>query len=244
MVWIFSLLVVLGVSALSLLGLFFFSLKRDFLQKLLSFLVALAAGSLLGDVFLHLFPHAVETAGHWSGLATLAGFLLFFTLEKGLLWHHCHNLDCSEHQKRLGTMSLLADGLHNLIDGMVIAGSFLTSPAVGWATSLAVVLHEIPQEIGDFAILLKSGFSRRQALLFNFSSALTAFLGVGLVFLFRSWQGFLPFLISLTAGGFVYVAASGLIPQLHEEEKFRPILGQFFGLVLGMFLMVLLSLAE
>jgi zinc and cadmium transporter len=171
-----SVLAVFLISLISLVGLFTFSFKKKLLEKLLSFLVAFAAGGLLGDAFVHLLPYSlieITSPVVWSGLI-LIGLLAFFVLEKFLKWRHCHNLECSEHQKEVGTMNLVADAFHNFIDGVVISASFLTSLSLGWTTTLAVALHELPQEIGDFAVLIHTGFSRPRALFFNFLSALTA----------------------------------------------------------------------
>jgi len=245
-IWLFSFLAVFLISLISLVGLLTLSLKKTLLKKLITFLVAFAAGALLGDALIHLIPHSLEESG--SGLvvsvAVLTGFLLFFILEKFLKWRHCHDVDCAEHRHELGTMNLVADGLHNFIDGALVAASFLTSVPIGIATSLAVGLHEIPQEIGDFAILIHSGFTRKKALIFNFASALTAVLGVVLVLLINQVGEVSHFLLPLTAGGFVYVAASGLIPQLHKETKPRKSAAQLLGLVLGMSIMAILTVLE
>lgn len=234
------------ISLLSLIGLFALSLKKKFLQKIIFFLVAFAAGSLLGDSFFHLLPHSSQefTSSLALGGSVLSGFLLFFILEKFLKWRHCHDIDCQEHHRELGIMNLFADGLHNFFDGIIIAGSFLTSPSVGLATTLAVGFHEIPQEIGDFAVLIHSGFSRKRALGLNFISALTAALGAGLTLSLNQLTQPTPFLIPATAGGFIYIAASGLIPQLHREIDLKKSLLQFLGLILGMGIMALLLFLE
>ena len=244
--WTSSIIAVSLISLISLVGVFTLSLRREVLRRALLFLVAFGAGGLLGDAFIHLIPHAAAELESSLSLSTftLAGFLAFFVLEKFLRWQHCHDIDCEPHHRELGTMNLAADGLHNLIDGAVVAASFLTSPGVGVATSLAVALHEIPQEIGDFAILIHSGFSRRKALVFNLLTALTAILGAVLVLALNQLSGISRYLIPYTAGGFVYVAASGLIPQLHREVEVKKSALQFLGLVLGMGIMALLLLVE
>jgi zinc and cadmium transporter len=244
--WTSSIIAVSLISLISLVGVFTLSLGREVLRRILLFLVAFGAGGLLGGAFIHLIPHAAEELGPGLGLSglTLGGFLAFFVLEKFLKWQHCHDIDCESHHRELGTMNLAADALHNLIDGAVIAASFLTSSGVGMATSLAVALHEIPQEIGDFGILVHSGFSRRRALVFNFLTALTAVIGAVLVLALNQLSEFSHYLIPLTAGGFVYVAASGLIPQLHREVDPRKSAVQFMGLVLGMGVMALTLLIE
>jgi zinc and cadmium transporter len=244
--WTSSIIAVSFISLVSLVGVFTLSLRREALRQALLCLVAFGAGGLLGDAFIHLIPHAAEELESSLSLATftLTGFLAFFVLEKFLKWQHCHDIDCEPHHRELGTMNLVADGLHNFIDGAVIAASFLSSFGVGMATSLAVALHEVPQEIGDFAILIHSGFSRRRALLFNFLTALTAVLGAVLVLAIDQLSEISHYLIPFTAGGFVYIAASGLIPQLHREVEVKRSALQFLGLVLGMGVMALLLLVE
>ena len=163
---------VLIVSLVSLLGLVFVSLKPKTLEKLLFVLVSFATGTLLGDAFLHLLPETIERIGFSLevSLAVLTGILLFFVLEKFISWRHCHVPTSKDHPHSLGWMNLMGDGFHNFIDGMIIAGSFLVSPALGLSTTFAVLLHEVPQEIGDFGILIYSGFSRTKAIVFNFIS--------------------------------------------------------------------------
>lgn len=228
----YSFIAIAVVSLLSLIGVFTLLLKRLALSKIISFLVSFAAGGLLGDTFLHLLPEVVEKDGFSlkasSGL--LLGILLFFILEKFISWRHCHVPTSSHHPHPVGMMNLVGDGLHNFIDGMVIVSSFLVSTKLGLATSLAVILHEIPQEIGDFGVLLHAGFSRKKALIFNFLSAATAFLG-GLIVL--RFQNPSDFLIPFTAGGFIYIAGSDLIPELHKETAPRKSLVQLGGLILG-----------
>lgn len=244
--WLYSLVAVSLISLISMVGVFTLAISRKVLEKIILFLVAFAAGGLLGDVFIHLIPNLGQESGFSlfvSGLI-LAGFLVFFAFEKFLNWRHCHEVDCRKHQQNLGTMNLVADGLHNFIDGAMIAASFLVSPAVGIATSLAVILHEIPQEIGDFAVLIHSGFTRRKALFYNLLSALTAFLGAILVLFTQQTGKISQFLLPLTAGSFLYIAAADLIPQLHQERELKRSAFQFIGLLLGMAVMVLLLLLE
>ena len=204
-------------------------------------LVSFATGTLLGDAFLHLLPETIERIGFSLevSLAVLTGILLFFVLEKFISWRHCHVPTSKDHPHSLGWMNLMGDGFHNFIDGMIIAGSFLVSPALGLSTTFAVLLHEIPQEIGDFGILIYSGFSRTKAIVFNFISALAALLGAILVL---SWgQSQLTILIvPFTAGGFIYLAGSDLIPELHKETEIKKSLLQFAGLLAGIGLMFLI----
>src|SRR4030042_2469914 len=170
---------VLIVSLISLIGILFIFMKKRTLDKLLIFLVALSVGSLLGGAFLHLLPEIIDTTGFSLNIAflVLGGILLFFVIENFIHWRHCHIPTSKEHPHSVGTMNLIGDGLHNLIDGLIIAASYFVSIPVGIATTLAVVIHEIPQEIGDFGVLLYAGYSKKKALIFNFLSALMALVG-------------------------------------------------------------------
>lgn len=244
---------VLAVSLVSLVGVFFLSLRGRVLGALMHVLVGLAAGALLGDAFVHLIPEAFGgglTGSHFS-LAILAGILVFFLLEKYVRWHHQHDSSHthlptedelkSEPIKPLGTLVLAGDGIHNFVDGAVIAASYLISPEVGIATTIAVILHEIPQEISDFALLLHAGFSRARALFWNFVSALTALLGA--VFFFSigdTVAGLEPIAAAFTAGGFIYIAAADLVPELHETKHPGTSAVQFVAMLVGIGLMFLL----
>lgn len=239
---------ILVVSLLSLIGIFTISLKQKLLKKLLLPLVSFSAGALLGGAFIHLLPQISEKVGFGIevSVAVLAGILIFFAMEKLISWHHCHEAGtCEDHVKSFGYMNLVGDAVHNLVDGMLIAGAYLVSLPLGIATTLAVILHEIPQEIGDFAVLIYSGFTTKKALLFNFLSALTAFIGAAAVILLStSFENFAIMLIPFTAGGFIYIAGSDLIPELHKHIGLRMAFLQLLMLVLGMGVMALLLLLE
>jgi zinc and cadmium transporter len=243
--WILaSVLLVSIVSFVGVLALF----RNRWLHKRLFWLVSFSVGALLGDAFIHLLPEAFEQAGEATlpvSLSVLVGILVFFVLEKVVHWHHCHHSEeeCENvhHVKVFGIMNLLGDGVHNAIDGLVIAGSFLVSIPLGIATTIAVVFHEIPQEISDFGVLLHAGFSSRSALFFNFLSALTAFVGAVLVIgLNNSIAGLETLLLGFTAGGFIYIAGVDLVPELHKERKLGHILAQFVFIVFGMLVMLAL----
>lgn len=245
--WIYSLISVFLVSLLSFIGVLFLAIKEEKLKKILLFLVSLATGGLLGDAFFHLLPEAVEASGFnlEVSLAVLVGLLSFFGLEKFISWRHCHIPTSKEHPHPLAFMNLVGDGLHNFTDGIVIAASFLTSISLGVATSLAVIFHEIPQEIGDFGVLIHGGFTKKKALLFNFVSALMAVLGAILtLFLGIRFIGFVRLLIPFTAGGFIYIAGSDLIPELHKETDLAKSLVQMLGLILGIGVMLILLFIE
>ena len=232
------------VSAISLIGVFFLSIRPALLKKLLLFLVSFAVGALFGDAFIHLLPEAYEGLG--SGLNTsllvLFGIMVFFVLEKVIRWRHCHDLECKRHEKPpLVEMNLIGDGVHNLIDGMVIGATYLVSIPLGITTTLAIILHEIPQEIGDFGVLIHGGLTPRRAMFFNFLSALTAVLGAAIsLTLGPAIQGYSLILVPITAGGFIYIAGSDLLPELHHESRPRNSLWQLVGILCGIGVMALL----
>lgn len=247
MTYAYALLSTLLVSAASLVGVFSLSVKEGFVKKYVYLFVSLAAGALLGDVFIHLIPESFESIenGTIVGLLIIAGFFLFFILEKFLHWHH-HEDDIDEyHVHPVGKLVLFSDGVHNFIDGVVIGVSFMVSIPVGIATTVAVILHEIPQEIGDFAVLLHAGYTRARALWLNFVSALAAVAGT--LFAFVLGEGseiFVLYILPVAAGGFIYIAASDLIPELQKTKILKQSIAQFFALVLGILLMLVLVFFE
>ena len=240
LIWFYTLISVIIVSLISLVGVLTLFFNEKLLRKVLIFLVSFAAGALLGDVFLHLLPEVFieTTAVFQSSVFILLGIILFFFLENIIRWQHCHDLACEEHPHPFGYNVLVGDGLHNFIDGIIVAGSFLVSVPLGMATSLAVVFHEIPQEFGDFAILIQAGFTRKKALFFNFLSALFAVLGAIIALIIQSrMESFSLFIISFTIGGFIYIATADLIPELHRKiatarEIFYQLLFFSFGLAI------------
>jgi len=246
-IWAYSIISVLLVSFISLIGALTLLFKKINLKNILLFLVSFAAGALLGDSFIHLLPEAVEESGFTLELSIylLLGILIFFILEKFIHWRHCHLPTTNEHPHPLAFMNLIGDGLHNFFDGMIIAGSYIASIPLGIATTIAVILHEIPQEIGDFGILLHGGFTKKKALAFNFLSAILSLIGAVLVLIIgNSVEKFSIFLVPFTAGGFIYIAGSDLIPELHKETK--PIISfmQLIALILGILVMVALIFLE
>lgn len=243
-----SLLSVVGVSLLSLLGIVFFIFDTRLVEKALLYVVSFSTGALLGDVFIHILPDLAENPETFGQamLVVLFGILFSFLMEKVIHWRHCHIIgDGHEHCHPVGMLSLVGEGIHNFIDGTVIAAAYLASPSVGLATTLAVVFHEIPQEIGDIAILLHAGYSRKRALLLNLLSALTAVLGAVLVLTLSTsvvaiGDMFLPF----AAGNLLYIAGSDLIPELHKHTRMRQGILQSIGMILGMASMYLLLFLE
>lgn len=223
------------ISAISLVGVLTLSLKEKILNKVLFVLIAVAAGTLLGVAFLDLIPEAVEEGGSDIFLYVLFGIVAFFVLERFIFWHHCHNGKCDVHA--FSYLNLVGDGVHNMLDGMVIAAAYFVSIPLGVTTTIAIALHEIPQEIGDFAILIYGGFSRKKALFYNFLSALAAFGGVAIAYLFSSSEGFFTFVLAFAAGGFIYIASADIMPELQKEIEFRRSLLQLLCLIGGIALM-------
>ncbi|NQU77820.1 ZIP family metal transporter [Candidatus Falkowbacteria bacterium] len=241
---LYTIISVLVVGFISLIGIITLALKVDRLKKILFFLVAFSAGALLGDVFIHIIPEISKNTGITFNISIyfLSGLIGFFILEKFLAWRHCHDLDCKENaHHRLATMNLVGDGFHNFIDGMLIAGSYLVSVPLGITTTIAVIAHEIPQELGDFGILIHSGYTPRRAVFYNFISALIAVLGALFILAVNSSiENLTQILLPFTAGGFIYIAGSGIIPELHKEVHPRKSLVQLLGIILGIVIMSLL----
>jgi len=232
---------VILVSLLSFIGVFFLALKKEILNRFLGLLVSFACGSLLGGAFFHLLPESVGQLGESAFVWVMVSFLLFFILEKFLYWRHCHKEHCEVHT--FTYLNLIGDGLHNFIDGAIIAASFLVNFSLGISTTLAVIFHEIPQEIGDFSILIYGGWKRRKALIFNFISALTAIIGALAVYFFsKQISDLVPILLSFAAGGFIYIVGVDLIPELHKRREISKSIIQFFSLTAGLILMWLLKI--
>lgn len=232
------LLSVLLVSGISLVGVFFFSLKEKTLDKFLEIFISFACGSLLGDVFLHLLPEMFNDLGEQAFFLTGIFFIFFFALEKFFYWRHCHDEHC--HLHTFTYLNLIGDTIHNFIDGTIIAASFLANFSLGISTTLAVVFHEIPQEIGDFSILIYGGIKKEKAILWNFLSALSAFLGALLVYFFaRQATGVTSYFLPLAAGNFLYLSGTDIIPELHEKGKksIKISIYQFMAVLSGFFLM-------
>ena len=240
MIWGYALLSVFIVSLISLIGIFTISLKAERLEKVLIYLISFSAGALFGDAFIHLLPEIVEEVGFTLevSLYLLFGIILFFIIEKIIHWNHCHMPITDSHVHSYSIMNLVGDGTHNLIDGLIIGGSYLISIPVGIATTIAVLLHEIPQEISDFGVLIHGGFSRNKALFYNFLTALISFVGVIIALSLGKYFSGLSILISsLAVGGFIYIAGSDLIPELHKETSVKKSFLQLISFVLGILVM-------
>lgn len=246
-VWGCALASVTVVSLTSLIGLVAISSNRAGVQRAVFVMVSLAVGAMFGDAFIHLLPQAFRAAEAPLpvSIAVLGGLLLFFLLEKFLLWRHEHIPHDDDCIHPVGYVSLVADGLHNFIDGLLIGSSYLVSLPVGLGTTLAVLLHEIPQEIGDFGVLLHAGFRPARAVWFNLLSASLAVVGTLTALLLGQALSALPAVVlPMTAGGFIYLAGSDLVPELHKERQLGKSVIQMLAIGLGVGLMLLLTLFE
>lgn len=267
LLWIILATTVSGVLSVLAAGIFL-ALPARAREGIIPHLVSFATGALLGAALLALIPHAVEGAGvenvHEVGIALIAGIALFFILEKFLLWRHCHDDHCAEHpigeehghdhghhhaaaheharKKASGALVLVGDALHNVLDGVLIAAAFLTDVHLGLVTAVAIMAHEIPQEVGNFAVLLHSGVSRRRALILNLLTSLTAVLGgiIGFLALEQALAA-LPFALAVAAASLLYVAVADLIPGLHRRVDPRSSIAQVVLIGLGI---ALITVAE
>ena len=219
-----------SVALAALLLLFPDQMRQDFIPNLISY----ATGTLLGAAFLGLLPQASNLISVASALNTvLLGVVLFFILEKLALWRHCHDRDCEVHSQA-GLLLLIGDGFHNFVDGAVIASTLLTSIPLGVAASLAVIAHEIPQEVGDFAILLHSGYSQKRAFLYNTLSSLCTLPGALLTYgFFQGVEQALPYIMALSASSFIYIAIADLVPTLHHYASLKSSINQLTLLLAG-----------
>jgi len=239
---------VLSVLAASV----FLLLPGPFRTRMLPHFVSFAIGALLGAAFLALLPHAVTAPAapdmHELGLTVLLGMLGFFLLEKMVLWRHCHTPHCEAHGPEVehahnhaaGTLILIGDAVHNFVDGVLIAAAFLTDIHLGVVTALAVAAHEIPQEVGDFAVLLHSGFSRGRALFYNVLSSMTTVVGAVLAyFSLAGIEQVVPYVLAVAAASFIYIAVADLIPGLHKRPEASATLQQVSLIGLGVLVIYL-----
>ena len=225
----------------ALVGAFSLLMKERMLRKIVMVLIAFSAGSLLAGGLFHLLAESLDMMEmNTAFIILLSGFSLFFIIERFLHWHHCHDGKCDVHA--FTYLILIGDGVHNFIDGMVIAASFLVSVPFGAITTLLIIGHEIPQELGNFGALIYGGFGRRKALLFNLAAQLTCVIGGIAGFFMAGLSGFTPFLLPFAAGGFFYIAASDLIPELHKENDIRKAMVSFAFFILGIAFMVFTKL--
>ena len=228
------LIAVFLISLISFVGAFSLFLKKNLLARFLLLFIAFAAGAMLGGAFLHILPESLSL-GENLFVYVILGIVLFFLLEKFLYWRHCHDGICEVHP--FTYLNLIGDGIHNFIDGMIIAASFMSSMELGVTTTAAVALHEIPQELGDFSVLIYGGMTSKKALFYNFLSALTAVAGALFVYFFFSFASFGKYVLPFAAGGFIYIASSDLIPELHKARKLSDSVAQFLLFLFGIALM-------
>lgn len=239
-VWLNALISTLVVSLISLIGILFIMLKSSQLQRFLLVLVSFSVGAMLGNAFFHLIPESyfhIDSPKLTSWLI-IAGFMAFFVIEQLLHTHHSPNNENNESVKPYGYLSLYADAIHNFVDGILIGAAWLFSPEVGIATTISVILHEVPQEISDFGILLKAGFTKKRALINNFIVATTAILGT----LLALWFGhevahFSEYILPIAAGGFIYLAASSLLPEVLRNTTKRNWYINYGVVIIGLVLM-------
>lgn len=205
------------------------------LQLISTYLTYLSGGTLLGAAFIGMIPEAVSMMDSQTVFyVILAGILFFFMLEKIILWRTCRNKDCERHIQAAAPMILIGDAFHNSIDGVVIAASFLTSIELGIFVSLSIIFHEVPQELGDFGILLKSGLSRKKALFYNMLSGSSAIVaGLAAYFFMDAVKSLIPYTLAFSAASFLYIALADLIPEMHSKTKLKESLMQFLLIVLG-----------
>jgi len=236
----YILAITFAITLISFIGIITLSLKDKILNKILLILVSLSAGALMGGAFIHLIPEAIHGVPHEAVdnvlLYVLVGFILFFIIEKVLHWRHCQKGKCDVH--RFHYMNLVGDSIHNFIDGLIVAASFVTSIELGLTTAIAIAAHEIPQEIGDFGVLVYGGFEKKKAIVLNFFLSLMIVFG-GLIgyFISKNVEQAVPFLLPFAAGGFIYIAATDLIPEIKKELDFKKYMATLIVFILGILIM-------
>ena len=242
--WVYPVLSVLLVSLFSLVGVFVLLLKGEPGKDALMGLVAFSAGGLLGGAFLHLIPEAYgEFPSSSVSMYLLFGIFASYLLEMVIGWRHCHVPTSDEHPHTFAYVNLVGDAVHNFIDGLIISGAYMSSITLGVSTTVAVIIHEIPQELGDFGVLLYAGFKPKKALLWNLASALTAVMGALVALYLGNYvEDLTGFLLPFAAGNFVYIAGSDLVPELRDQKEIRKGLSQFGLMGLGVLLMYLVKI--
>lgn len=241
---IYILISTFAIAFIAFIGIFTLAIKEKILNKILLILVSLSAGALMGGALLHLLPEAIEEAEGTDFnvfLVVLIGFVLFFLIEKVLHWRHCHKGKCDVHTFQY--MNLIGDSIHNFIDGLIISAGFIASIEIGITTVIAIAAHEIPQEIGDFGVLIYGGFKKKKAIVLNFVVALMIMLG-GIVGYFISSivNQSVIFLLPFAAGGFIYIAATDLVPEIKKELEIKKSMATIFVFICGILIMWLIKL--
>jgi zinc and cadmium transporter len=234
--WIILMTLLNGL--IGLVGIFSLILSKKSLNKILLFLVAFSVGSLLGGAFFHLIPEAFEELKAIKTIVLIfIGIIAFYLIEKLLHWHHCHkNEECEVHPYT--HLVLYGDSIHNFIDGLIMAGSFIIGIPFGILTSLLIILHELPQEMGDFAVLVHGGFTKRKAIFYNFIAQLTAVLGGVLGFFFLNLKNYAVYLLPFAAGGFIYIAIMDLIPEVFKQKHIVKIIKNLLAIILGLLVLI------
>ena len=237
----YIILTTFAIALIAFIGVFALAMKEQLLNKILIILVSLSAGALMGGAFLHLLPEAIEKSENTDILIfVLVGFVLFFIIEKVLHWRHCHKGKCDVHTFHY--MNLIGDAVHNFIDGLIISASFIISIPLGLTTTIAIAAHEIPQEIGDFGVLIYGGFEKKKAIVLNFIVALTVVAG-GVVgyFISKSIEQVAIYLLPFAAGGFIYIAATDLVPEIKKELNIKKSMATILVFICGILLMWLVK---
>jgi zinc and cadmium transporter len=246
-VWAQTIVSVVAVSAIAFAGIVVLVVREGLLRRIVPILVSFAVGALLGDALFHILPELAENGGITIGISWIMALAIlgFFVLEKFIHLHHQLNAPEHRHIHPVVLTNLVGDGIHNFVDGAIIAGAYLTSTSLGIATTVAVALHEIPQEMGDLGVLVHAGLTPRRALVFNFASALSAVAGAIIALLLEDAIGGVARpLLALSAGAFIYIAGSDLIPEMHRETEVRVGVLQFVGITAGFAVMAALLAIE
>ena len=234
---LFIIIATLIIGLLGFAGAFTFLIKKRYLESILIVLVAFSAGALMSGALFHMLAEALESMEAMTAFAyLLVGFVSFFFIERVLHWHHCHDGKCDVHP--FSQLILIGDSIHNFIDGLIVAASFLVGLPFGILTTLLIIGHEIPQEIGNFGVLVYGGYKRNTALLYNFIVQLTAVAGGVIGFFFLYTPESISFLLPFAAGGFIYIASSDLIPELHKEENLKKSMISFAFFVIGIWFLL------
>ncbi len=236
----YSLIATIIVSLISLVGAITLLFSKKKLDKIILGLVGLSAGTLMGGAFLHLIPESIELSNYYTvAYSLLIGFILFFILERLLHWRHCHENNCKVHT--VSYMNLVGDSIHNFLDGIIISASFVTDFALGISTTIAVIMHEIPQEMGDFGVLIHGGFSKKKAILMNFFVSTISIIGAIFGFFLINKISFIESnLLAFAAAGFIYIALSDLIPEIHREVNINKAIFSIVMFIIGILIMAFL----
>ena len=245
--WSYSLISAGAISLISLVGILTLMISRRWLDRAIPLLISLAVGALFGDALVHLLPEAYKNSSspQLTSFYVIVGIMVFFLLERFLHWHHEHHKQSIDPIHPVAYINIVSDAVHNLLDGLIIGAAYLVSVPIGIATSVAVAFHEIPQEQGDFGIMVHAGFSPKRALCVNFLCAILALIGVVISMLIGpSVNDYTSVMIPVTAGGFIYIAGSDLIPELHHEHGVAGSVAQFIMVVVGISVMYALLLLE